>query len=284
MLDENADPYEFNGVVMFNKQPENRVTNEEYWNNVWSPLGGSCGVLSESDFYFGQNGLFSKLIQKRLGDLAGRSVLEFGGGGNNFRLLSMAKWSGAVVTALDFSGEGLKVLNELFRINGCNATTVQDDILNWKPLEQYDVVVHWGVLEHFVDPMPMLKKSVEALKPGGILLFSMPNMEAIAARFWRKWSPENWSKHVFHSTKSIQSALIELGLVDVDNFYFGVPFFKAAEWENESSMQYAVDAMQKLGSASARVFPIYHRVGHRLISMERGFCAKMGNGSLVARP
>jgi len=264
---------------MVNTSPENRLTNEKYWDSIWTPLDGNYHNLHVSDFYFGRKGLFTKLIQNRIGDISGKTVLELGGGGNNYRLLSMAKWSGALVTALDFSAEGLKVVNDLFKINTCKASFIQDDILNWQPKEpnvNFDVVTHWGVLEHFIDPKPMLKKSFEALNPGGSLIFSMPNMEAFAARYWQKWCPDSWSKHIFHSTELIQATLSELGFTYVECFYFGVPCIKAANWETKSPLQPSLDLIQKILSASARIFPVYHKLGHRRISMERGFFARKG--------
>ena len=261
---------------MHSKEPENRDTTEGYWDGIRWPLGGSGGKLSGSAFYFGRRGVFSKLVEDRFGNIAGKSVLKFGGGGNNFRLLAMVKWLGATGTALDFSEKGLHVVKDLFGANGCDASFIKQDICEWTPIEQYDFVVHWGVLEHFVDPLPILRKSAEALKPGGTLLFSMPNMEAVAARLWKKWSPENWSKHVLHPTELIESTLSEIEFRDISSFYFGVPFFKTVEWETKSVAQYPVDLMQTLGSAAARIFPVWHRMGHRLVSMERGFCARKG--------
>lgn len=259
---------------MHKNAPENKITNEGYWDDVWSPLGGSESQLNESDFYFGRRGLFCKLVEARLGSIAGKSVLELGGGGNNFRLLAMVKWLHAVATALDFSEEGLQIVKKLFDANGYEVSLIKRDICDWVPVEQYDFVVHWGVLEHFVDPMPILRKSAEALKPGGVLLFSMPNMEAAAAKLWKTWCPENWSKHIFHPAELIESNLNEIGLQGVGSFYFGVPFIKTADWEIKSAAQLPVDLLQKLGSVSSRIFPVFHKLGHRLVSMERGFYAK----------
>jgi SAM-dependent methyltransferase len=36
------------------------------------------------------------------------------------------------------------------------------------------VVFHQGLLEHFRDPMPLLRENVRALKPGGLLLVDVP--------------------------------------------------------------------------------------------------------------
>jgi len=255
------------------RQKNNSVTDESYWDGVWSPAQSSLAPLNNSDFYYGKSGLFARLIQDRLGSIEGKSILELGGGGENKRLLSMSKWMGADVTALDFSDEGLKVVKELFEINQCSGNFINGDICNWESDQQYDAVVHWGVLEHFIDPKPMLEKSFSALKDNGTLLFSMPNMEAIGAHLWKSWCPDNWSKHVLHSRELIEQTLQDIGFSRIKSFHYGVPCLKAAQWEVASLAQHPIDALQKVCSVSARLMPIFHKYGNKHISMERGFIA-----------
>ncbi len=252
---------------------DNSVTNRSYWNSVWSGTPATS-LLDPQHFYAGRNGLFVKLIRRHLGDLRGRSLIELGGGGNNTRLLALTKWLGADATVLDFSEEGLRAVGNLFDANECRARQINADLGSWVPKEEYDVVTHWGVLEHFVDPRPLLEKSALALKPGGSMLFSMPNMEAFASRLWARWSPDNWGVHVWHSEQGVLQCLAGVGLVDVRSFHFGIPFVKMAPWERRTPAQYPFDLLQKLASASARVLPVYHRWGHRKLSMERGFVAR----------
>lgn len=252
---------------------DNSVTNRSYWNSVWSSTPATS-VLDPKDFYAGRNGLFVKLIQRQVGEVRGRSLIELGGGGNNTRLLALTKWLGVDATVLDFSEEGLRAVGDLLSANECRARLINADLGSWAPEERYDVVTHWGVLEHFVDPRPLLEKSALALKPGGVLVFSMPNMEAFASRLWARWSPENWGVHVWHSEQTVMRCLAEIGLVEVRSFHFGMPFVKMSPWERRTPSRYPFDLLQKLASASARVLPVYHRWGHRKLSMERGFIAR----------
>lgn len=256
-------------------QDANKVTTETYWDSVWRAFSGSEELL-ESHYYYGRHGIFTKLISQKLGDIRDQSVLELGGGGLNFRLLVMAKWLGAKVTALDYSTEGLEVLRRLFAANGCEGTFIQQDISDWQPEQKYDLVTHWGVAEHFLDPRQILEKSVISLKPGGKVLFSMPNMTAVGAALWRKWAPDNWSKHVLHDSSTLQAILVDLGATQFSAFHFGIPMVKIADWEQPSLLQLPVNLLQKVASASARVAPVFHRVGHSSFSMERGFMATVG--------
>jgi 2-polyprenyl-3-methyl-5-hydroxy-6-metoxy-1,4-benzoquinol methylase len=261
-------------MFMVSDSPENRVTTKAYWNSIWSHVEADRLVLDESHFYYGRNGLFTKLIARHLGDIRGKSVVELGGGGLNCRLLAMARWLGAQVAAVDFSEEGLRSVANLFEANGCRATFVRQDVCEWTPMEQFDFVVHWGLLEHFKDPTPVLSKSADALKSRGRLLFSMPNMEGIGARYWKRWSPQSWGMHVFHPRALIASSLSAVGFFEPDAFFFGMPFFKITDWEERHVAQLSLDLMQKAASGSARIFPLYHRIGTKSLSMERGYCAR----------
>lgn len=48
--------------------------------------------------------------------------------------------------------------------------------------DTYDIVYFGDVIEHLVDPSAALKKIVTLLKPGGKILFSIPNMAHVAIR------------------------------------------------------------------------------------------------------
>ncbi len=256
-----------------NRSPAEEMTDPSYWDDEWSRAGSLVAELRADDYYFGADGLFARLVRRRLGDVAGRRIVEFGGGGPNLRLLAMAKWMGAHVTAVDYSPVGIGTVRRLFELNGCAGQFVESDAQHWTPEEPFDHVVHWGVLEHFADPLPLLAHSARCLRPGATLLFSMPNMEAMGAGLWRRWSPENWSRHVFHPDQRVLACLDAAGFDGAIAFHFGVPCIKMAPWEHPGRLAPLVDAAQKGLSAAARVLPVFDRVGHRRLSMERGFLA-----------
>jgi 2-polyprenyl-3-methyl-5-hydroxy-6-metoxy-1,4-benzoquinol methylase len=54
--------------------------------------------------------------------------------------------------------------------------------------ESFDVVTLWDVLEHVHDPLIFLAKCVEFLRPGGLLIFAVPNASGLPARIFKgKW-------------------------------------------------------------------------------------------------
>jgi SAM-dependent methyltransferase len=48
----------------------------------------------------------------------------------------------------------------------------------------FDAITFWDVLEHLSDPLAALEKACSLLKPGGLLVISMPN-------------PDGWERHLF---------------------------------------------------------------------------------------
>jgi SAM-dependent methyltransferase len=222
---------------------------------------------------FGRRGVFLKMIRAKLGELAGRNILELGGGGPNYRLLALRKWAGANVTALDFSPVALEQVKQVFHLHREAVQVIHANLLDWQPNRTYDVVTHWGVIEHFSDPAPVLRVSQQCLTPPGSLLFSMPNMHAWASVFWRKWAPANWSTHVLHEVPAIDQACHATQLRLVELFYFGVPSLQVAHWEHQGWMPSLVGRLQQLAKVSGLIFPYYHVVGGKRISMHRGVLA-----------
>jgi 2-polyprenyl-3-methyl-5-hydroxy-6-metoxy-1,4-benzoquinol methylase len=250
------------------------VTDVDYWDQNWASNGVPSRPLARWNPVYGEDGLFTRMVRRELGDLRGKRVLDIGAGGANYRLLGLARWAGAEVSAIDYSRVGLDVLEQTFAANGATVTTYLGDFLDHDfGGAGFDVVVHWGVLEHFVDPEPLLAASARALAPGGRTLFSMPNMEALAAHLWRTRSPMSWSKHVLHREDAIREACGRVGLHFDRAFHFGVPFLHIAEFERGSTRVSRILAGgQRLLEGSSLLLR-YLPWGSRRLSTERGFVA-----------
>jgi len=249
----------------------NELTDSGFWDEAWAKRPVS--VVSRYHYLFGKNGIFLRAYRGWVQDLEGKRIIELGGANSRY-LLALSKWCGADVTAVDYSMVGLKKTEELFARNRCRVTLIQDDFLTWDYRgEPFDAVVHWGVLEHFRDPSPVLRKCSELVGPGGVVVFSMPNMGALGAYFWRKWSPGNWRKHVFHSDDVVRRACAAVGLKVTDVFYWGLPLLRISRWERNGLLQMLITGAQLATLALDYVLPLYHR-GQARLSMHRGFIAR----------
>lgn len=135
-------------------------------------------------------------LREIIGNPKNKKILEVGSGSGTASGY-LAK-EGAEVYLVDTSGKALAFSRKYFKENGLRAKFFQQDAFKIKfHPNRFDVVFSGGLLEHFVDDQKifLIKKMWEIIKPGGILLISVPNcrnwpfMIAKKLLLWRgKWS------------------------------------------------------------------------------------------------
>jgi SAM-dependent methyltransferase len=98
------------------------------------------------------------------------SILEVGCS-SGFMLWPLKKL-GHQCTGVEPSG----LFKEFLRKNTIDVYTSIDNILNSNLENRYDLILHFFVLEHISDPIPFLNAQLELLKPGGKVIFEIPNV------------------------------------------------------------------------------------------------------------
>lgn len=254
----------------------NDLTTPGFWDANWKPQSGGLRVIQESDPDYGRNGTVVRQMRRYAPSVIGRgSVVELGGGGASYRLLALAKWAGARVTAVDYSKEGIRQTADLFRLNGCEVQTVLSDFFRWDPQGRtYDAVTHWGVAEHFTDPTELFELSARVLKRSGVLFFTMPNMAAFGAHLWRRWNPENWSAHHYHTDDVIVRACRRAGLRVSCRFHFGRPLLQLTPWECPGLLPSAVTMLRSGTNAVHALWPRIFERGLPWLSMHRAYVCR----------
>jgi SAM-dependent methyltransferase len=102
----------------------------------------------------------------------GTHVLEVGAGsGRDSAALARA---GARVFLLDASAGALELAALTDGEFRGRSLVMGDALRSPFPDATFDVVFHQGLLEHFPDPLPLLRENRRLLKPGGILLVDVP--------------------------------------------------------------------------------------------------------------
>lgn len=118
--------------------------------------------------------IFEELFNRTLKGLGGKSVLEVGCAGG-LNLLYLMEHYGLLPAGVDFS-DGIECTTEAFESKGLPKPELyKADIFKWNSNRKFDVVCSFGFVEHFMDFKKILECHVEHLKPGGLLLVTLPN-------------------------------------------------------------------------------------------------------------
>lgn len=89
---------------------------------------------------------------------------------SGFMLLHLAE-GGHACTGIEPSG----VFSEFVKSRGLAVYDSLDQLKSSVPNERFDIILHFFVLEHIADPVAFLKAQLALLKPGGKIIFEIPN-------------------------------------------------------------------------------------------------------------
>lgn len=113
----------------------------------------------------------------------GASVVEIGSAPGE-HLVKLHETLGLVPFGIEYSGEGVRVNRALFEARGLDPGNVlamdffSDDCVDGCR-ERFDVVVSRGFIEHFAEPAMVVDRHLELLKPGGLLVVTIPNLKGV---------------------------------------------------------------------------------------------------------
>jgi 2-polyprenyl-3-methyl-5-hydroxy-6-metoxy-1,4-benzoquinol methylase len=119
---------------------------------------------------------------------------------------------------IDFAPMGIEKAREKFASIGRQATLHHADVREFKPAWLYDFVYSCGLIEHFSDPLPVIREHVRLCQPGGRVAITVPNYLGTLQRwFIKKMDPEALKVHNFTvmDPETLRRLMIDAGLHDV---------------------------------------------------------------------
>jgi 2-polyprenyl-3-methyl-5-hydroxy-6-metoxy-1,4-benzoquinol methylase len=141
-----------------------------------------AGGLSSTRYTLG-------ILERILGDVRGKSVLD-AGSGTGLNSLALAA-RGAHLTLLDIAPQALAIAKAYYDDQGLTADYVTGSIFSLPfPDETFDVVWNTGVIEHFEPAERRLAvgEMLRVMKRNGTMITVNPNASARVYRFAKEWA------------------------------------------------------------------------------------------------
>lgn len=146
-----------------------RSSEKKHWEDFWSSSPGLEDV-------YANDGRVVAFLAARI-DLGGKRVLEVGAGTGRDSVELAAR--GAEVWTLDYSEHALRIMREASGADSASPPggirIVSGDARSLPFRDHsFDIVFHQGLLEHFRDPLSVLRENQRVLRRGGHLLVDVP--------------------------------------------------------------------------------------------------------------
>ena len=196
--------------------------------------------------------------------IGGGRVLDVGCGNGGF--LAIAEEAGWQAEGIDFDIEAVNAA----RSRGLNVRHGGIELFADK-CECYDVITLSHVVEHVHEPVALLRRLYELLKPGGMLWLETPNIDSLGSRrFGRNWRGLEPPRHlVMFTTKALVSCLQDAGFKDVRRLWRGISVFEVFDSSEAIEKNEPIDALHR--KKSLRVVHLLAEVWEMGLSSRREF-------------
>lgn len=167
---------------------------------------------------------FSEVL-KRVASLAGNSgkSIEVGGFPGSFSIY-LAKHCGMDATLIDYYIDR-NVIDSLLQINELPVNSLQvieADVFEYEAACRFDIVCSFGFIEHFDNLDLVLSNHLKLLKPGALLLVTLPNFRGVNGLLQKIFDPGNLALHNlnFMDVSVLKNTLHRLGMQDIEVEYY----------------------------------------------------------------
>lgn len=172
-----------------------------------------------------ENYSWDEYIKEAAGKVGGSgTAIELGGFPGSFSAY-LKKYCQLNVTLLDYLVDH-DTVNRLFSINGLDASrdliVVEADVFLYEPIEHYDFVCSFGLVEHFTDLESILRAHTKFMRAGGTLFITLPNFRGVNGLLQKFFDPANLAIHnlAVMDLGVLSSCLINVGMVDIEVQYY----------------------------------------------------------------
>lgn len=161
-----------------------------------------------------------RVFKKHLSALTGKKIIEMGCG-SSIWLPYFYKEYNLEIAGIDYSDEGLETCSQILKRNGIEAQLFKKNIFELTDglKRQYDVVFSLGFIEHFRDPIPVLKVFSEYLSSSGLIITWIPNTSGFVTRLSALMSKETKKMYCHLDLEELSNAHRSAGFSMLEGYY-----------------------------------------------------------------
>jgi 2-polyprenyl-3-methyl-5-hydroxy-6-metoxy-1,4-benzoquinol methylase len=159
-----------------------------------------------------------------------KTLLEVGSGSSAW-LPFLAQEYNLRVSGLDYSEIGCKICEENLKLLGVNYDEIIcEDVFKWDSGKKYDIIISFGVIEHFENPGDILKIIRKHLNENGIIITIVPNLLGISGKLTRIFLPDVYLIHKIISKDNLKQLHETAGYDCLKNDYTGFFYPMIIPW------------------------------------------------------
>ncbi len=193
----------------------NDLAGRSYWDRNWSLVPPALLDLEDTRLENEINQRFHEVFTKLLDPVrdAGKRLIEVGCA-QSVWLPYFAKQYGLQVAGLDYSEEGCRQSEAVLASAGMAGEVHCADMFAppQSLLNAFDFVLTMGVVEHFTDTTAAIAALARFLRPGGVMITVIPNMNGSTGALQKLSDPEVFDSHVALTPDQLHPAHAAAGL------------------------------------------------------------------------
>lgn len=232
-------------------------TSPEYWDKFWetNDLPKEIDVQRQTvnGYLYSE---FDSFFRRYIEVNPQKSILELGCG-NSVWLPYFYKHFKLNISGLDYSETGCQRSEYIFKAYNTPGKVFLGDLFS-PPSEligKFDYVVSFGVIEHFLDTVEVLKAHEKYLKADGKIIVSVPNMNGFPGWYQKVMNKEVYDTHVPIDLPYLENALKQAGFKSVVVKYI-LPVAVSAQIEGGMNIS-NIDFKKKLTLNLSRIAKIF---------------------------
>lgn len=235
---------------MSHSHPHDSLTDSHFWESYWesTPLPATLDLSDPATRSLAR--AVDSSLERALGSLEGLAIVEVGCAPG--RWLAHFHALGMRTAGIEAAPRAAELTRKNLEALGIEAEILQADITAMDPGEnewdsRFDAVISLGLIEHFGDPLPVVRAHSRLAKPGGVVILGVPNFRGINGTLQKRLDQRWLEIHntAIMSIPALRKLGVFAGLKAVEAFYCGGFDPNLFNWQKRSYLGFAATRIGK---------------------------------------